>query len=52
MEETEVKGEAERLSAYEVVLVTANKKEVEVRVSPDGRILEDTGAESSGRGRR
>ena len=44
MEETEVKGKEEKLSAYEVVLVTADKKEVEVRLSPDGKILEDTGA--------
>ena len=45
MEETEVKGKDEKLSAYEVVLVTADKKEVEVRLSPDGKILEDTGEE-------
>lgn len=44
MEETEVKGKEERLSAYEVVLVTADRKEAEVRLSPDGKILEDTGA--------
>lgn len=44
MEETEVKGKDERLFAYEVVLTTADKKEEEVRVSPDGKILEDTGA--------
>lgn len=44
MEEREVKGTEERLSAYEVVLETSNKGEVEVRVSPQGRILEDTGA--------
>jgi hypothetical protein len=25
--------------------MTADKKEVEVKVSPDGKILEDTGAE-------
>ena len=43
MEETEVKGKDEKLSAYEVVLATADKKEVEVRVSPEGKILEDTG---------
>jgi hypothetical protein len=43
MEETEVKGKDEKLSAYEVVLVTSDKKEVEVRVSPAGKILEDTG---------
>jgi hypothetical protein len=43
MEETEVMGKAEKLSAYEVVLVTADKRDVEVRLSPDGKILEDTG---------
>jgi uncharacterized membrane protein YkoI len=43
MEETEVKGKDEKLSAYEVVLDTADKKEVEVRVSPEGKILEDSG---------
>ena len=43
MEETEVNGNDEKLSAYEVVLVTADKKEVEVRLSPDGKILEDSG---------
>jgi len=43
MQETEVKGKEEKLSAYEVVLVTAEKKELEVRVSPEGKILEDTG---------
>ncbi|MBC7185685.1 MAG: PepSY-like domain-containing protein [Calditrichaeota bacterium] len=45
MEETEVKGAEERLSAYEVVLTTAEHKEVEVRVAPQGKILEQTGAE-------
>jgi hypothetical protein len=43
MEEKEVKGAEEKLSAYEVVLVTAEKKELEVRVSPEGKILEDSG---------
>jgi hypothetical protein len=43
MEETEVNGQVEKLSAYEIVLDTADKKEVEVRLSPDGKILEDTG---------
>lgn len=43
MEETEVTGKDEKLSAYEVVLETADKTEVEVRVSPQGEILEDTG---------
>jgi dienelactone hydrolase len=45
MEETEVTLKNERLSAFEVILATADRKEVEVRVSPDGKILEDTGAE-------
>ena len=44
MEETEVMGKNEKLSAYEVTLVTADKKDVELRLSPDGKILEDTGA--------
>jgi hypothetical protein len=44
MEETEVKGQSEKLSAYEVVLTTSDQKDVEVRLSPSGRILEDTGA--------
>ena len=35
----------EKLSAYEVVLVTAGRKSVEVRVSPAGKILEDGEAE-------
>jgi Putative beta-lactamase-inhibitor-like, PepSY-like len=48
MEETEVKGKVEKLSAYEVVLVTADKKDVEVRLSPVGKILEDTGAKTPG----
>jgi hypothetical protein len=42
MEETEVMGRTEKLSAYEVVFVTADKKNGEVRLSPDGKILEDT----------
>jgi hypothetical protein len=41
MEETEVKGKEEKVSAYEVVLETADKKEVEVRVSPEGKIEEE-----------
>lgn len=42
MEETEVKGTAEKVSAYEIVLATRGKNDVEVRVSPDGRLLDDT----------
>ena len=41
MEETEVKGKDEKLSAYEVVLVTADMKLVEIRLAPDGKILEE-----------
>ena len=55
MEETEVMGKDEKLSAYEVVLATGDKKYVELKLSPDGKILEDTGARSqkkrSNRGR-
>lgn len=47
MEETEVKGKDEKLIAYEVVLTTADKKEVEVKVSTEGKILEDTGTEKA-----
>ena len=45
MAETEVKGKEEKLTAYEVVLVTSDNKNVEVKVSTDGKILEDTGAQ-------
>lgn len=44
MEETEVMGRDEKRSAYEVILMTGDKKDVEVRVSPEGEILEDTGS--------
>jgi len=40
MEETEVQGRTETLSAYEIVLATPGKKDVEVRVSLDGRLLD------------
>ena len=43
MEITEVKDGKEELEGYEIVLETADKKEVEVTVAPDGKILEDTG---------
>jgi len=41
MEETEVHGKDEKLSAYEVVLVTGDMKTVEIRLAPDGKILEE-----------
>jgi uncharacterized membrane protein YkoI len=43
MEITEVKDTKEKLHGFEVVLTTADKKEVEVTVAPDGKILEDSG---------
>jgi len=45
MEETAVTGKDEKLAAYEIVLTTADKKEEELKLSPEGKILEDTGAE-------
>jgi hypothetical protein len=44
MQEMEVVEKKEKLAAYEVVLETADKKAVEIKVSPDGKILEDSGA--------
>jgi uncharacterized membrane protein YkoI len=44
MEITEVKGGKDVLEGYEVVLEIADKKEVELTIAPDGKILEeDTG---------
>lgn len=37
-----VKDGHDKLEGYEVVLVTADKKDVEVTVGPDGKILEDS----------
>lgn len=42
MEVTEVKGTEEKLEGYEITLVTADKKEVEVVIAPDGKVLEDS----------
>ena len=44
MQETEITGKTEQLSAYEVIIDTVGKGQVEVRVSPEGKVLEDTGA--------
>jgi hypothetical protein len=41
MEETEVTGKDEKLVAYEVVLVAADKSTVEIKLSLDGKILEE-----------
>ncbi len=45
MEVTEVKDGKDKLEGYEIVLETADKKEVEVMVAPDGKILEDSSDE-------
>jgi putative PepSY-like beta-lactamase-inhibitor len=42
MECTEIKDKKEVLEGYEIELVTAEKKDVEVTVAPDGKILEDS----------
>jgi len=42
MEVREIKDKKEKLEGYEIVLVTADKKDVEVTVGPDGKILEDS----------
>ena len=44
MQETEITGKTEQLSAYEVIIDTVGKGQVEVRVSPEGKVLEDSGA--------
>jgi hypothetical protein len=43
MEITAVEDGGDALEGYEIVLVTADKKEVEVTVAPDGIIVEDAG---------
>lgn len=40
---TAVKDAKDELEGYEIVLKTADKKDVEVTVAPDGKILEDSG---------
>jgi preprotein translocase subunit SecD len=44
MEITEIKDKKEVHGGFEIVLETADKKEVEVTVAKDGKILEDSGA--------
>jgi preprotein translocase subunit SecD len=43
MEITAVRDGKDALEGYEIVLTTADKKDVEVTVAPDGKILEDAG---------
>ena len=42
---TEVTGGDERLQGYEIVVQRAHKKDVEMTVAPDGKILEGPGKE-------
>lgn len=42
---TAIKDGKDVLEGYEIVLETANKKEVEVMVAPDGKILEESAGE-------
>ncbi len=42
MEITAVKNGKDELEGYEIVLKTSDKKEIEVTLAPDGRILEDS----------
>lgn len=46
MEETAVDGQDEKRSAYEVVLVGPSKDEFELRLAPDGKVLEDSRTEA------
>jgi uncharacterized membrane protein YkoI len=45
MQVTNVKDGKDVLEGYEILLQTADNKEVEVTVSPDGKILEDSSEE-------
>ena len=47
MQITAVKEGKDIIVGYEIVLVTADKKELEVTVAPDGKIVEDSKGESS-----
>ena len=42
---TDVQNAVEHLHGYEIVVARAHKKDVEMTVAPDGRILEGPGAE-------
>ena len=45
MQVTAVKNGKDELEGYEIVLETADKKEVEITVAPDGKVLEDSADE-------
>jgi hypothetical protein len=40
---TEIKGGRETLEGYEVLLTMADKKEQEILIAPDGKVLEESG---------
>jgi len=42
LECTEVKDKKETLTGYEIVVETADKKEAELTIAPDGKVLEDS----------
>ena len=44
MQITDVKDGKETPGGFEIVLESADKKEVEVTIAPDGKVLEDSGA--------
>ena len=48
MEITAVKDGNDVLEGYEIVFETADKKEIEVMVAPDGKILEEDSLEAAG----
>ena len=43
MQVTAVKNGKDKLEGYEIGLLTADKKKVEVTIAPDGKVLEDSG---------
>ena len=45
MKITEIKDKKETPGGFEITLDTTDKKEVEVTVSPEGKIVEDSGEE-------
>ena len=44
MKITKVDGQQETLHGFEIIVTTADNREIEVTVAPDGKVLEDGGA--------
>jgi hypothetical protein len=44
MKITKVEGQKETLHGFEIIVTTADNREIEVTVAPDGKVLEDGGA--------